>query len=82
MTSPPAPDGFVVITVRDVYELLVDVQKSVLGLLEHDKTQTARQDDHEQRLKTLEGNRWPLQSLAVIVAIGALVLSFVPMLVR
>jgi hypothetical protein len=32
--------------------------------------------DHESRLRTLERARWPLPSLAAVVSVAALVLSF------
>ncbi|MFC8584236.1 hypothetical protein ACFUGD_06725 [Streptomyces sp. NPDC057217] len=47
-----------------------------LALLVQRHDQTDRQlADHESRLDTLERSRWPLPSLAAVVAVGGLVLS-------
>lgn len=48
-------------------------QRGQLALLVQRGDQTDKKlDDHEKRLAALETNRWPLPSIAAVVAVGSL----------
>lgn len=72
----------VAITGKEIYDAVVRLTAAVDRLAsKHDGTdQTVR--DHELRIRVLEGARWPLPSLAVLVSIGALVTAAVPLISR
>jgi hypothetical protein len=82
-----APLGPVVITAREIYDQLVRVVAAVerladglegqrQDLRDHQVTQERVNQDHEDRLRSLERARWPLPSLAVLVSLAALALAF------
>lgn len=66
----------VVITSREIYDAVVRLTGRVDVVIEQ-QTHTAQQtQDHETRIRAMERSRWPLHSLTVLVALGALALSF------
>lgn len=73
MTDPLGP---VIITSREIYDQLVRVVAAVERLADKLDEQNRDLHDHETRLRSLEKGRWPLPSLAVLVSIAALALSF------
>lgn len=72
MTEP-----VVVITLKEVYEKLVDVLSKIDRALDKQDGHDHIQKDHETRIRTLERARWPLPSIAALVSVIALVISFV-----
>lgn len=73
MTDPLGP---VIITAREIYDQLVRVATAV-EKVSGQLTDIAQDvHDHETRLRSLEKARWPLPSLAVLVSLAALALSF------
>ncbi|MFE9102969.1 hypothetical protein [Actinomadura geliboluensis] len=42
----------------------------------------AQHADHETRIRLLERGRWPLPSVAVVVSLGALGASVIPLVTR
>jgi hypothetical protein len=73
----PAALGPIVITSREVYDAVVRLTGRVDVLIAQQQAAAADLQDHETRLRSLERARWPLPSASLLVAIGALVLSFV-----
>lgn len=81
------PLGPVVITAREIYdqqvrlvaavERLVDrLDEQQRDLRDHQAVQQRTNDDHEARLRRLESGRWPLPSLAALLALASLVLAY------
>jgi len=66
------PLGPIVITSREVYDAVVRLTGRVDVLISQQTTHQAEIADHENRLRVLERARWPLPSLAVVVALGSL----------
>lgn len=73
----------VVITAREIYDSVVRLTGRVDVLIEqhtalqqdlreHELRADARHADHETRLRSLEKARWPLPSLAALVAVASL----------
>lgn len=71
------PLGPVTIGAREIYDEL----KTVGVKVDHVSSQldgvVADVADHENRLRSLERNRWPLPSLAAVVAVASLVLTLI-----
>lgn len=63
-------DGKVMITLKDVYDLLQDVKTTVTGMGDHGD----RLADHEKRIRSLERNVW------IIVGIGIVAQVVVPLI--
>jgi hypothetical protein len=60
------------ITGKEIYDAVVKLTAAVDRLTgKHDGTAVTIKD-HEDRLRVLEGARWPLPSLAIVVSLGAL----------
>lgn len=74
MTAPD-PMGPILITLRDVYDALRDLDSKVSRLISQDSSHVDDLRDHEQRLRSLERGRWPLPALAAVVSIAALILA-------
>lgn len=72
MTDPFA----VQITGREIYDRLLLVHADVRTMAAATATIKANVDDHEERLRTVERSRWPLPSVALLVAVAALVVPF------
>jgi len=70
------PLGPVVIGAREIYDSVVKLTGRTEQVLRALDDHTADLKDHESRLRALEGARWPLPTLAVLVSIAALVLAF------
>jgi hypothetical protein len=58
---------------REIYDAVIRVSGKVDGLVQQMADQHARATDHETRLRALERARWPLPSLAVLIAVGSLI---------
>lgn len=82
------PLAGVVITAREIYDAVVrltgrmDVlieQHSAMGQDLRDEISRAdtRHADHESRLRSLEKARWPLPSLAAVVALASLAVAII-----
>lgn len=56
------------ITAREIYD-------AVIKLTERVNVHIKQVADHEKRLRSLESNRWPLSSMAILVSLAALVLA-------
>lgn len=65
----------VVITSREIYDAVVRLTGRVDVIIEQANHLTTQAQDHETRLRQLERSRWPLHSLSVLVALGAVALS-------
>lgn len=74
------PEGAVVITTADIYKQLLELTHAVgevKGAVNSLGGRIRELDDHETRLRKLELSRWPLHSIAVLVAVAALVLPLI-----
>ncbi len=74
------PDPLAVqIGAREIYDRLGDVDRKVDRLVDQhsdlSKDVADMKADHEARIRSLERGRWPLPSLAVLVAIASLILA-------
>lgn len=74
--STPARRNGVVVTLERIYDELLAVHEDVTVTKVHVEGLTGKAHEHDERISTLERARWPLPSLAVAVAMGALALSF------
>lgn len=74
MTGPARRNG-VVVTLERIYDELVAVHEDVTVTKVHVETLTSTATDHGQRIAKLEGGRWPLPALSILVALGALAAS-------
>ncbi|RSS59587.1 hypothetical protein [Streptomyces sp. WAC01280] len=79
MTQPPPPEPSVAVELEKLRGTMAEGFARVdgaLALLVQRHDQTDRQlADHETRLDALERGRWPLPSIAALVAAGGLALS-------
>ncbi|MER7691577.1 hypothetical protein [Streptomyces sp. NPDC097610] len=79
MTLPPPPEQLVAVELEKLRGTMAEGFARVdgsLALLVQRGDQTDRQiADHDQRLDALERARWPLPSLAALVAVCGLVIS-------
>jgi hypothetical protein len=66
----------VVITSREIYDAVVRLTGRVDVVIEQQTHTSQMTQDHETRIRAMERSRWPLHSLTVLVALGALALSF------
>lgn len=62
-------NGYVAITLRDVYESVQAVQESLSKL--HGAASAL--SDHETRLRAVERRVWALPSVATVLAIGSII---------
>jgi hypothetical protein len=77
MSQTPDPLLGVTIQSREIYDAVVRLTGRVDVLItQHDESRTDIKD-HEMRIRQLESNRWPLQSISLVVAAAALVVTFV-----
>jgi len=73
--------GPVIITAREVYDAVIKVGGQVAELnskvanLTDDQMKTSK--DHEDRIRSLEKNRWPLPALTVLISLAALAAAIV-----
>lgn len=74
------PLGPVTIGAREIYDEL----KTVGVKVDHVSSQldgvVADVADHETRLRALERSRWPLPSIAALLAVASLVLTLIPII--
>ena len=66
------------IGVREIYDAVLGLRIAVDRLTDRHVGIHTRIDDHECRLRSLEGARWPLPALAVAVAAISLGVSLLP----
>lgn len=71
--------GEVKIGAREIYDQVIAVGKSVDSLVTRHADVIADMADHETRLRALERARWPLPSLAVLLALASLIAAIVPL---
>lgn len=80
------PLSGVVITAREIYDAVVRLTGRMDVLIEQHNAQAqdlrdheiradTRHNDHEARLRSLEKARWPLPSLAAVMAVASLVVA-------
>jgi hypothetical protein len=70
------PLGGVVITSREIYDAVVRLTGRVDVLIEQQNQTAHTSQDHESRMRSLEKSRWPLPSVAMLVSIAALAMTF------
>lgn len=70
-----ADEEKVVIGLRDVYNEVRDMRKSVDALVLQRLADDQRAVDHEDRIRQVERKVWAIPSLSALIAIAALVLS-------
>lgn len=66
----------VTITAREIYDGIVRLTGRVDVLIEQQSATQQDVADHEARLRALEKARWPLPTLAVLLALAALLVPF------
>ena len=76
------PGPVVVIGLKDVYDQVVAMRSHVETLLHRQNDQEARSTDHEARLRSLERGRWPLPTVAVLLALASAAVAVVALLTR
>lgn len=74
MSSEPLLNG-VVITAREIYDAVVRLTGRVDVLITQQNEAQHDLLDHETRLRSLERTRWPLPTLSVLIALGAVAWS-------
>lgn len=72
MTDPLGP---IVVTSRDIYDELVRMRQAVDRLVDRHDVLERESQDHEARIRSLERGRWPLPSIATLVAIASLIVA-------
>lgn len=70
------PLGGVTITSREIYDAVVRLTGRVDVLISAQEHTAHTTQDHETRIRLIERSRWPLPSLAALMSLGALALSF------
>lgn len=70
------PLGGVTITAREIYDAVVRLTGRVDVLIEQQNQTQHVTQDHESRLRAVERRMWPLPSFALLVSLGALVLTY------
>jgi len=68
--------GGIFIHGKEIYDAVIRLTGRVDVLIEGQAHLTDDSKDHENRLRSLERSRWPLPSVAVLVALGSLVLAY------
>ncbi|MFI6904897.1 hypothetical protein ACIBKY_26790 [Nonomuraea sp. NPDC050394] len=82
--TQPDPLGPVQIGAREIYDQLLQTDRK-LDKIDGKVEQVAQAhgelakdlSDHESRIRTLERGRWPLPSLAALIALASLVLTLI-----
>lgn len=70
------PNPYVMIDLKAIYDQLLILNTRVELLMSKQLESDKDVKDHEDRLRTLEKARWPLPSLAALLAVASLVLGF------
>lgn len=74
------PLGGVTITSREIYDAVVRLTGRVDVLITQQGDMASDVKDHETRLRGLERARWPLPSLAALIAVVSLAVTIIPKL--
>lgn len=74
--------GPIEIGAREIYDKVVGVGTKVDHLDTKVGAVAAMQADHEARLRALESTRWPLPTLAALLAVASLVVAVVGVLLK
>lgn len=82
MTYPDMPGPAVVIGLKEIYDQLVALNTKVEVLIGDVADQDTKVADHETRLRSLERARWPLPTLAVLVALASAAIAAITLLTR
>jgi hypothetical protein len=77
MAPDATPPSGVLVTIREIFERVVQLGVKVDVLLAQQNDASKDVADHESRLRALERNRWPLPAVTVLVALAALVVSVI-----
>ncbi len=72
------PLGGVTITSREIYDAVVRLTGRVDVLITQQGEASKDLQDHENRLRVLERARWPLPSLAALLAVASLAVAIIP----
>jgi len=67
----------VVIGTREIYDAVIRVEASQIRTETTIRAMQRTQEDHEIRLRRAEERRWPLPTIAILLAIAALILPLV-----
>lgn len=65
-----------VVTLGRVYAKLLEVERATIVIKEHVKGVREDVNDHGGRVAALERARWPLPSIGVLLAAGAMLMNF------
>lgn len=68
------------ITAREIYDAVVRLTGRVDVVIAQQEDAKHRIEDHENRIRVIERGRWPLPTLSVIFAAGALALSIIKLM--
>lgn len=71
------PLGGIVITSREIYDAVVRLTGRVDVLIAQQAETNKDITDHENRIRGLERNRWPLPTVSVLISLGALAIAFI-----
>lgn len=72
----PAPSAFVVeIGPKEIYDQLLVLRTEVKVMTSVLQDLVKQHEDHEQRLRALERNRWPMHLVTAVVALLAFIAS-------
>lgn len=74
MSTPPRRNG-VVVTLERLYDELLSTHDDVTVIKVEMGGVNQKVADHSTRITSLERQRWPLPSLSILLAVGALAAS-------
>ena len=69
--------GPVTIGAREIYDALMRLTATVDRMSEQVTDVRSEVQDHEERVRSLERSRWPLPSLAAIIAAASLAVAWI-----
>lgn len=75
MSNTPDPLVGVIISSREIYDVVVRLTGRVDVLISQNEEQKSDISDHELRIRQLERNRWPIHLLTALIAAAALVVA-------
>lgn len=70
-----APKLVVEIGLKEIYDQLVSLNTKTEVMIGDLKDLVKQGEDHEQRLRALERNRWPMHLLTALIALAAFLAS-------
>ena len=71
-------DAFTVtITPKQIYDKVTDLEAAVVRSLDRAEETTLKLNDHEVRIRSIEGRLWPLPTLAALLGLAGLVISII-----